>query len=38
MLNIFPSPPPAFPHRSTERSSDLTPKTHDEVKGEELIV
>ena len=29
--NISPSLNPS--HRSTERSSELTPKTHDEVKG-----
>src|SRR3990167_8132985 len=31
------APPPDLPHRSTERSSEHTPKTHDEVKGEETF-
>jgi len=35
---LFSSPPPGLPHRSTERSSELTPKTHDEVNGEELTI
>jgi len=33
----FSSTPPNLP-RSTERSSELTPKTHDEVKGGEYLV
>ena len=31
------APPPDLPHRSTERSSEHTPKTHDEVEGEETF-